>query len=282
MARYSHGYQVDRPLVLERGGQNYFYQTDHLGSVRTLTDASGTVINSYDYESYGRFETRIEGIVQPYAFTAREFDEESNYYYYRSRYYDPFSGRFVSADPLGFSAGDLNLYRYVFNNPTNRVDPYGLFSDPKGQYTGLALNTIRQAPRLNALGATVNLLFGLTLKGLAIALDVAQGDDDDNVIPFPVPKPPPGDGDEPPKSPPPDHGPKDTCKASQISLLNIRNEVIRQFFKSRGFPEIRTEAFLIAWRLNVDAFNRQANKHNKYICPDRRYYVPTLPIPPVL
>ncbi|MCL6508391.1 MAG: RHS repeat-associated core domain-containing protein, partial [Bryobacteraceae bacterium] len=47
-------------------------------------------------------------------------------YYYRARYYDPHTGRFLSEDPIGFAAGDSNLSRYVENGPTNWVDPTGL------------------------------------------------------------------------------------------------------------------------------------------------------------
>ena len=39
--------------------------------------------------------------------------------------YDPQTGRFLSADPIGFQAGDTNLYRYVFNNPVKYTDPTG-------------------------------------------------------------------------------------------------------------------------------------------------------------
>jgi RHS repeat-associated protein len=45
--------------------------------------------------------------------------------YYRARYYDPITGRFLSEDPLGFMA-DSNFYRYVLNNPSNYVDLTGL------------------------------------------------------------------------------------------------------------------------------------------------------------
>jgi RHS repeat-associated protein len=54
-----------------------------------------------------------------------QFDPETGLYYYRARYYDPNSGRFVSEDPLEFM-GEKNYYRYALNNPTNYVDPTGL------------------------------------------------------------------------------------------------------------------------------------------------------------
>jgi len=47
-------------------------------------------------------------------------------YYYRARYYDPALEKFISEDPIGFSSGDFNWYRYVGNSPVNRIDPRGL------------------------------------------------------------------------------------------------------------------------------------------------------------
>lgn len=40
--------------------------------------------------------------------------------------YDPTLGRWLEQDPIGFDAGDMNLYRFVGNDPTNSVDPSGL------------------------------------------------------------------------------------------------------------------------------------------------------------
>ena len=39
--------------------------------------------------------------------------------------YNPDTGRFLSEDPTGFYGGDVNLYRYVRDNPTNYIDPFG-------------------------------------------------------------------------------------------------------------------------------------------------------------
>ncbi len=61
------------------------------------------------------------------AFTGREWDPEIGLYYYRARYYDPKAGRFLSEDPIGFAGGDVNLYSYVWNNPTLFADPFGLW-----------------------------------------------------------------------------------------------------------------------------------------------------------
>src|SRR5262249_27580244 len=59
--------------------------------------------------------------------TGREYDSETGLQYNRARYYDPKTGRWTSQDPLGFDAGDSNLYRYVRNAPAANPDPSGLF-----------------------------------------------------------------------------------------------------------------------------------------------------------
>jgi hypothetical protein len=51
-------------------------------------------------------------------------------HYYRARYYDSESQRFLSEDPLGLAAGDPNLYGYTKNNPINFRDPTGNFVPP--------------------------------------------------------------------------------------------------------------------------------------------------------
>ncbi len=104
----------------------YTYHTDHLGSVRFITDAVGTVINAYDYDSYGNALSVTQGFDQPFRYTGREWDEAAQLYHYRARSYDPSTGRFLQEDPIWFGAGDLNIYRYVGSNPVGYTDPSGL------------------------------------------------------------------------------------------------------------------------------------------------------------
>ena len=62
----------------------------------------------------------------PFQYSGRESDTETGLYYYRARYYDPGTGRFLSEDPLRSDAGDLNFFNYVGDSPTNATDPMGL------------------------------------------------------------------------------------------------------------------------------------------------------------
>ena len=64
-------------------------------------------------------------------YTARELDEELGLYYYRGRHYDSRIGRFIQRDPIDM-VDDVNLYRYVGNNPVNYVDPMGLSKETAG------------------------------------------------------------------------------------------------------------------------------------------------------
>jgi RHS repeat-associated protein len=61
-----------------------------------------------------------------YTYTGQEYDSASGLYYYNNRWYDASLGKFISQDPISFSAGDTNLYRYCGNNPVNYTDPSGL------------------------------------------------------------------------------------------------------------------------------------------------------------
>jgi RHS repeat-associated protein len=60
-----------------------------------------------------------------YHFTGQEYDADIGLHYYRARWYSTELGRFVSEDPIGFDGGDVNLYGYVRNNPSNFIDPIG-------------------------------------------------------------------------------------------------------------------------------------------------------------
>ena len=53
---------------------------------------------------------------------------EADLYYYRARYYDPQSGRFIGEDPFRFGADWGSFYRYAYGDATNFVDPLGMQS----------------------------------------------------------------------------------------------------------------------------------------------------------
>lgn len=125
---YVFGPGIDEPLI--RGGAEFFL-SDALGSTVSLTDASGAITNSYQYEPFGRSASEGAPSANSMQFTGRENDG-TGLQYFRARYYMPGLHRFVSEDPIGFGGGDTNLYAYVFSNPTGYTDPSGVAVESDG------------------------------------------------------------------------------------------------------------------------------------------------------
>lgn len=153
LARYTHsplrpddvlGVQVT-PLGASSAGiahqsGKYFYLKDHLGTISEISDVYGDVIQKYEYSAYGKlFAIRDKNgndvttnpiINNTFTFTGREFDQESGLYYYRARYYDANTGRFMQKDldpgKISESATVNNKYVYSGNSPTLYTDSSGM------------------------------------------------------------------------------------------------------------------------------------------------------------
>jgi RHS repeat-associated protein len=135
LARNTKGPGIDETLAALRSGTTSYYQADGLGSVTSLSNGAGALANTYTYDSYGRLSASSGTLINPFQYAGREFDSETGLYYYRHRYYDSSTGRFLSEDPLEFEGGDVDLYRYVGNGPVRYIDPDGLGklpADPSG------------------------------------------------------------------------------------------------------------------------------------------------------
>jgi RHS repeat-associated protein len=133
--RYLHGPAIDQVFAEEDADGALWHFTDHLGSTTDLVDSQGEVQNHVVYDSFGRVVSQSDPTESSrYLFTGREFESLSGLYYYRARFYDPTVGRFLSEDPLGFGAGDVNPYRYVGNDPLANTDPLGLCKYASANY----------------------------------------------------------------------------------------------------------------------------------------------------
>jgi RHS repeat-associated protein len=102
-----------------------------------------------------------------YGYTGRELDLESGLAYYRARYYDPANGVFISVDPMGFGAGDTNLYRYVGNSSTNATDPSGNLKLYEGNPLVDGLNTLGTLFNFTAPGIIRNIASVASGNGFA-------------------------------------------------------------------------------------------------------------------
>lgn len=125
-ASYTHGLGLVSRQTAETG--RHYYGFDALGSTSELTDSSGAVIDRYSYLPFGSQQGTPPSTDNPFTFVGQYgvMQFSNDFYYMRNRFYSSSAGRFSESDPLGFVAGDANLYRYVQNSPTSFIDPTGL------------------------------------------------------------------------------------------------------------------------------------------------------------
>ena len=97
------------------------YRTDERGSLIGETGAAG-LVRAYAYDAWGREAGPHPGLT---GYAGGIALPGAGLVHFRARAYDPGTGRWVSADPIGV-AGGINLYGYAGGDPVNRVDPSGL------------------------------------------------------------------------------------------------------------------------------------------------------------
>jgi len=155
---FIYGNYIDEVLLMKANGNDYYYAHDHLYSPAALVNSSGTVLERYEYDAYGKptiwnagFTTERDSsnYGNPYLFTGRRVDildsGSLKIQYNRNRYYDYYSGRWLTHDPLGITPNPqklnkfdamgqykdrMNLYEYVGSQPVDRTDPHGLVAWP--------------------------------------------------------------------------------------------------------------------------------------------------------
>jgi RHS repeat-associated protein len=105
------------------------YGYDGGGSVRQLTNLSGTITDTYTYDAFGNL-LNPAGATTPnnYRYRGEQYDPDLGLYYLRARYYNPATGRFLSRDPEDGKPIDpktLHKYLYAGGDPANATDPTG-------------------------------------------------------------------------------------------------------------------------------------------------------------
>jgi RHS repeat-associated protein len=121
ISRRMYNRSLDGILADEAGAQTRWFLTDQVGSVRDLVATDGTLINRFTYDSFGRLLAQSNpGVVNDLLFNGREFGGPGMLGYYRARYYDADTGRFIGPDPKSPSR-----YEYANNNPNVFTDPTG-------------------------------------------------------------------------------------------------------------------------------------------------------------
>lgn len=114
----------------------YYYLRNAQGDVVKMIDSSGNTVVEYLYDSWGKLIAttgslaNTVGANQPFRYRGYVYDEETGWYYLQSRYYDPTTCRFISADVLlstGQGVIGHNSFAYCGNNPVARIDSEGNF-----------------------------------------------------------------------------------------------------------------------------------------------------------
>ncbi|MCP4370069.1 MAG: hypothetical protein GY797_18425 [Deltaproteobacteria bacterium] len=104
----------------------YYFINDHLGTPQKLLDENADVVWSADYKPFGEADVDVNAFTNQFRFPGQYFDSETGLHYNWFRYYDPSTGRYLRADPIGLD-GSINLFPYANANPINAIDPWGLF-----------------------------------------------------------------------------------------------------------------------------------------------------------
>lgn len=114
-----------------RRGQELSYHRDEQLSTVFVTDGQGEIRNSYQYDAFGIPLETTEQLNNRIRYTGQQYDELTEQYYLRARYYNPVAGRFMQEDV--YQGNGLNLYAYCGNNPVVYYDPSGYASTSIGK-----------------------------------------------------------------------------------------------------------------------------------------------------
>jgi RHS repeat-associated protein len=140
------GLLVLLPASAQAQEQVVYYHTDAIGSVRAITDATGTVIGRYDYLPFGELWPSVPPPpTEVRQFGGKERDVESDLDYFGARYMRAASGRFTTVDPLMDIEASMadpqrwNRYGYALNNPLKFTDPDGRSATLVGGFVGAAM-----------------------------------------------------------------------------------------------------------------------------------------------
>ena len=145
------------------GDTMYYYVKNLQGDVVKIINQSGTVCASYAYDAWGNIKSEsgepILRELNPFRYRSYVYDTESGLYYLQSRYYDPFTGRFLNTDDTDYISTtgtilSVNLFTYCENNPVNNADPTGYWSITitRGMVAGFIDLIISIIPGVNLVG----------------------------------------------------------------------------------------------------------------------------------
>ena len=121
------------PVALSYNGKMFYYVKNLQGDIVKILDEDGNEKANYVYNAWGNILSQSNdelSSINPLRYRGYVYDEDTAMYYLQTRYYDPFTGRFINADNTvfigssGTAIGD-NIFTYCENDPVNNVDYTG-------------------------------------------------------------------------------------------------------------------------------------------------------------
>jgi RHS repeat-associated protein len=129
---------ADMLVAFDRGGSRYYVATDAVGTPRVVTDATGTVVKTLTYSSYGDLlADSAPAFMLPIGFAGGLQDAVTGLVHFGFRDYEPAAGRWTAIDPALYDAEQGNLYAYAQNDPVDFRDPTGLWCFGGSAYEGI-------------------------------------------------------------------------------------------------------------------------------------------------
>ena len=126
-AQFIFGARPSVPDFMVKSGTIYRLIADQVGSVRVVTDSTGSVAERADYDEFGNLTLDANPGFIPFGFAAGLIDGDTGLIRFGARDYYPATARWTAPDPIRFDGGDTNLTAYSHSDPINSADPSGLY-----------------------------------------------------------------------------------------------------------------------------------------------------------
>ena len=131
--------------ALQRNQKAYYYHQDEQLNTALITNRNGEIKNQYQYDAFGNGLEAIEELPNRIRYTGQQYDQLTEQYYLRARYYNPVLGRFMQEDV--YQGDGLNLYTYCRNNPVVYYDPSGYATGTSNPNGCLSQNIFGENPQ---------------------------------------------------------------------------------------------------------------------------------------